>query len=71
MPAAPTTPPMHQYIVTATNGLDLSSTYHTVQAAYLVEEGRYTFFKDRHHAIVAAFLTDYVVRVRRDEEDTE
>ncbi len=69
--APPTTPPMYQFVVTATNGLDLAAAHHEVQAAYLVEEGRYTLFKDRRHAIVAAFRTDYVVHVRRDEEDTE
>lgn len=68
MAAPPTTPPMHQFIVTTAHDLDLA-TYHEVEAAYLVEEGRYTVFKDRHHAVVAAFLTDYVMRIRRDDKD--
>lgn len=67
MPAPPTTPPTYQFIVVTSHDLDLA-TYHEVHAAYLVEEGRYTFFKDRRHAVVAAFLTDYVVRVKRDED---
>lgn len=71
MTAPPAPPPMYRFGVTATDGLALAATHHAVEAAYLVEEGRYTLFKDRRHAIVAAFRTDYVVRVRRDEEDME
>lgn len=69
MPVPPTAPPMHQFTVVSMHGDDLD-THHEVEASYLLEEGRYTLFKDRHHAVVAAFRTDYVVRIGRDEKDT-
>lgn len=36
-----------------------------VAAAYFVEEGPYTFFKDADHKVVYAVRTDYVVSIRR------
>lgn len=36
-----------------------------VSAAYFVEEGPYTFFKDADHKVVYAVRTDYVVSIRR------
>lgn len=34
-------------------------------AAYFVEDGSYTLFKDKTHAVIAAFKTDFMVFAMR------
>lgn len=57
-------PPMHRFTVTQTNLSGDIGNYH-LTAAYFVEDGAYTLFKDSGHAVVEAFRTDTVLRISR------
>lgn len=56
----------HAYDVVLLNPEHISTGRVSLRAAYFVEDGSYTLFKDRGHAVVAALRTDLVVFVTRE-----
>lgn len=56
--------PLHQFTITqVAYGTNMDD--YVLTAAYFVEDGTYTVFKDSTHAAVEAFRTDTVLRITR------
>lgn len=66
MPVPAHVPPLLDHTVLHLQlGSSDTAEYH-VLAAYFVEDGSYTMFKDGSHAVVAAFKTSAVVLISRE-----
>ena len=61
--------PMHSYTYQLYSPADGTSIMGKTDAAYFVEEGAFTLFKDSGHAVVLAVRTDFLVMVERGARD--